>query len=256
MHGFPLNSFQWRGAIERLSAHRRCIAADMMAHGQTMAKDGQDLSVGAQADMLADLLDRLKIGTVDIVANDSGGAVAQIFLARHPSRVRTLLLTNCDTEPDSPPPAVKPVIELGRQGLFADKWLAPWAANKELARSANGLGGLCFQDPSHPSDEAIDSYLGPMVSSPERKAQINAYAAALDPNPLAGIEAKLKTIQTPTRIIWGMADNIFAKSSADYLDGLFPNSKGVLRLPEAKLFFPEEYPEVIADEARKLWGVA
>jgi hypothetical protein len=28
--GFPLSSFQWRGAIERLSVHRRCFAPDSM----------------------------------------------------------------------------------------------------------------------------------------------------------------------------------------------------------------------------------
>src|SRR4029434_8165771 len=33
LHGFPLNSFQWRGAIDRLSAQRRCVAPDFMALG-------------------------------------------------------------------------------------------------------------------------------------------------------------------------------------------------------------------------------
>src|SRR5262245_44178046 len=28
LHGFPLNGFQWRGAIERLSPHALCIAPD------------------------------------------------------------------------------------------------------------------------------------------------------------------------------------------------------------------------------------
>ena len=37
-------------------------------------------------------------------------AVAQLFVTRYPERVRTMLLTNCDVEPDSPPPAVLPVI--------------------------------------------------------------------------------------------------------------------------------------------------
>ena len=36
-------------------------------------------------------------------------------------------------------------------------------------------------DPTHPTDEAIDYYLGPLVSSPQRKAQTNAYAIGLAP---------------------------------------------------------------------------
>src|SRR5688500_16871957 len=30
LHGFPLNSFQWRGAIDRLSPYRRCVAPDLL----------------------------------------------------------------------------------------------------------------------------------------------------------------------------------------------------------------------------------
>src|SRR5882724_3045597 len=33
LHGFPLNSFQWRGAIERLAPYRRCVAPDFLALG-------------------------------------------------------------------------------------------------------------------------------------------------------------------------------------------------------------------------------
>ena len=95
-------------------------------------------SRSASPTMLAQLLDKLSIPAVDIVANDSGGAIAQLFVTRYPKRVRSLLLTNCDTEPDSPPPAVLPVIELARAGKFADEWLVPWLADKVLARSGEG----------------------------------------------------------------------------------------------------------------------
>src|SRR5262249_61445851 len=33
LHGFPLNGFQWRGALDRLSAYRRCVAPDFMGLG-------------------------------------------------------------------------------------------------------------------------------------------------------------------------------------------------------------------------------
>lgn len=253
LHGFPLNSFQWRGAIERLSSHRRCIAPDFLGLGFTEVASGQSVAPAAQVQMLATLLDRLQIASVDIVANDSGGAVAQLFALAYPERVRTMLLTNCDVEPDSPPPALVPVIELAREGKFADQWLVPWVADKALARSPQGLGGMCFSKPGYPSDEAIDYYLGPLTASAARKALANAYAIALDPNPLAGIESSLRQCQVPTRIVWGMADTIFSSASPDYLDRVLPRSQGVRRIPEGKLFFPEEYPDVIAEEAKRLW---
>jgi pimeloyl-ACP methyl ester carboxylesterase len=253
LHGFPLNSFQWRGVIPRLSSHRRCIAPDFLALGFTEVGAGQSVTPGAQAAMLVQFLDKLGVKQVDIVANDSGGQAAQLLIARHPERVRTLLLTNCDTEPDSPPAAVLPVIELARAGKYADQWLVPWLADKTLARSEKGLGGFCYADSSHPTDEAIEMYLGPLVASPARKALTNAYAIGLAPNPLAGIEGALKKCDIPVRIVWGSADTIFSQASPDYLDHLFSESKGVRRVPGAKLFFPEEMPELIAAEALALW---
>jgi len=255
LHGFPLNGFQWRGALDRLSAHRRCLAPDFMALGYTQVADGQSVAPDAQVAMLTVLLDTLSISTVDLVANDSGGAVAQLFVTQYPKRVRTLLLTNCDTENDSPPPSLLPVIEMSRAGTFVDQWLAPWLADKVLARSAEGIGGMCYADPAHPTDEAIECYFAPLVSSPQRKALLHGYAIALERNPLEGIEPALKLCAAPTRIVWGTSDTIFSPASPDYLDQTFPQSRGVRRVAEAKLFFPEEFPDLIAEEARRLWGV-
>ncbi|HEY0662049.1 MAG TPA: alpha/beta hydrolase [Lysobacter sp.] len=256
LHGFPLNSFQWRGALERLSPHRRCIAPDFMALGYTEVAEGQSVAPDAQVAMLVALLDELSIKTVDLVANDSGGQVAQLFVVRHPERVRTLLLTNCDAEIDSPPPALAPVIAMSKEGKFVDTWLAPWRADKTLARSAEGIGGMCYADPAHPTDEAIETYFAPIMSSQRRKDLMHAYAIALEHNPLAGIEAALKRCVVPTRIVWGTGDTIFSPESPGYLDRSFGNSRGVRRLEGSKLFWPEERPDVVAEEARRLWGLA
>jgi len=122
LHGFPLNSFQWRGALDRLSAYRRCIAPDSLGLGYTEVAEGVSVTPATQVQMLTALLDKLAISDVDLIANDSGGAVAQLLLTQHPDRVRTVLLTNCDVENNCPPPAVIPVIELAKLGRFADEW--------------------------------------------------------------------------------------------------------------------------------------
>lgn len=253
LHGAPLNGFQWRGAIDRLSASRRCIAPDFMGLGYSQIPEGQSLAAGAQVAMLAALLDMLAVRRVDIVASDSGGAVAQLFVVRYPERVRTLLLTNGDVEPDSPPPKVMPVIEMARAGTLADA-TAKWLTDKALARST--FGAAVYRDPARFADETIEYYVAPLVSSPLRRAQYEAFHIALEPNPLAGIEASLKRSTVPLRIVWGTADDIFPLADADYLDRTFPQSRGIRRVPGAKLFFPEEFPAVIAEEARRLWGIS
>jgi pimeloyl-ACP methyl ester carboxylesterase len=166
--------------------------------------------------------------------------------------VRTLLLTNCDVEPDSPPAKVMPAIEAARKGVLADE-LASWVVDKRQARATFGVA--LYSDPQHLTDEMIDCYFTPNLSSPLRRAQFHAYHAALAPNPLAGIEPALKRCQVPTRIVWGTSDDIFSQASPDYLERTLAQPRGVRRVPGAKLFFPEEYPDIIAEETRRLWGL-
>jgi haloalkane dehalogenase len=76
LHGFPLNGYQWRGALDRLSDSRRCIVPDVLGLGYTEPRQGQDLRAPAQAEMALALLDRLGVGKFDMIANDSGCAIA------------------------------------------------------------------------------------------------------------------------------------------------------------------------------------
>lgn len=253
LHGFPLNGFQWRAVLPQLANVRRCVAPDFLGLGYTEPATGQSVAPAEQTDMLVSFMDALEIARADVVANDSGGAVAQLLATRHPSRVRTLLLTNCDTEHECPPAAMAPVIAMAHQGTYVDTWLRPWLENKTLARSPHGLGGMTFCKPGQPTDEALEMYLSPLVAHPERT---RAYALALEENSLAGIGPKLAVCPAAVRIVWGMSDTIFSPEGATYLDHAFAHSRGVRRIAEAKLFFPEEFPEVIAAEARDLWSAS
>jgi len=250
LHGAPLNSLQWRGALDLLSPVRRCIAPDFMGLGYSEVPAGQSLAASAQAEMLAALLDKLGAGAVDIIASDSGGAVAQLFLLRYPQRVRSLLLTNCDIEPHSPPAEIAPVLEMARNGTLADD-TAKWLTDKTLARST--FGAAVFHNPAQLTDEIIEYYAAPLVSTPLRRTQYHQFHNALSPNPLAGIEAQLRRSTVPVKMVWGASDTIFTLADARYLDQVFPHSQGIRAVPEGKLFFQEEFPDIIAEEARKLW---
>ncbi|MGZ3180832.1 MAG: alpha/beta fold hydrolase [Telluria sp.] len=250
LHGAPLNGYQWRGALERLAPHRRCIAPDFMGLGYSEVPQAQALDAHAQADMLASFLDALGVRAADLVASDSGGAVAQLFLVRYPERVRSLLLTNCDVEPDSPPAGVQPAIRMARAGTLADA-TAAWLSERAAARAT--FGAAVFAHPERFDDATIDYYVKPLVSSPLRRAQYHAFHLALEPNPLRGIEAALRQTRVPVRIVWGGKDTIFALDDARYLQRILPGARSLRVVPDGKLFFQEEYPDVIAAEALALW---
>ncbi len=254
LHGYPLSGYQWRGVIDRLRGIRRCIAPDLLGLGNSDVPSSQAITPEAQAGMLVALLDHLGVDTCDVVANDTGGLIAQLLVTVSPRRIRSLLLTNCDTQDDCPPLSFEPFIALARAGGLADKIIAPALVNKAAARSARGLGGLGYSSPLNPTDDAIETYFAPIVSSPKRKAQFDLLTRGLGRNALAGSADELRTFQGPVRIVWGADDTVFAKASPQWLDRTFPNSRGVRLIEHAKLFFPEEQPDAIATEARLLWN--
>ena len=68
-----LNKHVWRHQLAGLSDIRRCIAVDLLAHGDTEIGPNQAVSVTDNANMLRQALDALKIDKIDLVGNDSGG---------------------------------------------------------------------------------------------------------------------------------------------------------------------------------------
>jgi haloalkane dehalogenase len=254
LHGLPLNSYQWRGALERLSGHRRCIAPDLMGFGHTEIVTGTDQRPQAQVEMLLALLDTLGERSVDLIGSDSGGALAQLFAARHSRRVRTLILTNCDAGTDCPPQVLIPSIADAHAGTATDKLIGSFLHDRDLARSSRGLG-VAYTDPHFLTDELLDIYLQPLVQSPLRKQQFNQALIVLEHNFLLPLEPDLRRFPSPVRILWGTADTLFRPDNPDYLQHLLPNSRGVRRIEGARLFWPEEFPDILAEEARQLWDV-
>jgi pimeloyl-ACP methyl ester carboxylesterase len=172
LHGVPLNGYHWRHVIDRLRHRRRCIAVDLMGLGYSEIAPAQDVSFTAQARMLAEVLDALGIERVDLVGNDSGGAIAQIHAARHPDRVTSFVLTNCDVHDGWPPQQVLPLMQHARAGTLAPifQLMIVWP---NLARERHARGEpvplfRSYADPSVLTDEVIRLYLQPPLSSPER----------------------------------------------------------------------------------------
>jgi pimeloyl-ACP methyl ester carboxylesterase len=160
-----VNGYLWRHQLEDLSSERRCIALDLLGHGRSEASPGQDVSFEAQAAMLAQFLDALSIPEVDLIANDSGTGIAQIFAAIHPEWVRTLTLTNGDVQDNWPPEEFSGFLDMVAAGGLAET-IAGMADDKDCFRSADGLGGA-YEHPENVSDETIDAYLRPLTDDPQ-----------------------------------------------------------------------------------------
>src|SRR6185369_15708937 len=178
VHGVLLNGHLWRHQLAGLSDIRRCIAVDLLAHGDTDIAPDQDVSVTANANMLAESLDALEIDRVDLVGNDSGGGIAQILAASHPERVRSLTLTDCDTHDNWPPEAFKPFLTMAAGGGLRAT-LEAMLSDKRIYRSPQALGPA-YEHPERVSDDSIESYLRPLVRTEQRTRDLQRFLAAFD----------------------------------------------------------------------------
>lgn len=251
VHGVLLNGYLWRHQLAGLRDVRRCIAVDLLAHGETEIAGDQDVSVTANAHMLAQFLDALVIDQVDLVGNDSGGGICQIFAALYPERIRSLTLTNCDTHDNWPPEAFKPFIAMvGAGGLPGV--LDAMLADKAVYRSPEALG-LAYEKPEAVADDTIETYLRPLTRSAQRTQDLARFVTAFDNRHTVRIEKELGQVKAPTLIAWGTDDIFFDVKWSHWLEKTIPGTRRRVELESARIFFPEERPEAFNSELRAHW---
>ena len=250
VHGVFVNGDLWRHQVSALSDRRHCIAIDLLAHGDSPCPPGQ-LTIGVQADMVTEFLDVSGIEQVDLVGNDTGGAVAQIMAATLPDRVRSLTLTNCDVHDNFPPPAFLPVRDLARQGLLVEAMAA-------LAGDPDGIRSVLETSLEHPEsvpDGTLLGFFGGFASAP-RATALQDYVAGMDPGELVAVRDGLSRFDGPTLIVWGTDDVFFPVEWAAWLEATIPGVTRSVRVEGGRLFFPLERPEDLTRELDHLWSPA
>jgi pimeloyl-ACP methyl ester carboxylesterase len=250
VHGVLLNSYLWRHQLTQLSDTRRCIAVDLMAHGNTEVSVTQDVSVTANAHMLAQFLDAMEIDQVDLVGNDSGGGICQIFAALYPQRLRSLALTNCDAHDNWPPEAFKPFVAMVAAGGLAET-LNGMLADKSVYRSALAPA---YERAEDVADDTIETYLRPLVRSKQHTRNMERFVNAFDCRHTVQIEKQLRLVQAPTLIAWGTDDIYFDLKWSRWLADAIPGTRKRVEFPSARIFFPEERPQQFNQELRAHWA--
>ena len=251
VHGIATNAYLWRHVMDALSGQRRCIAIDLPLHGQSPVTAEQDLSLAALAAGLDDFCEVLGLTGIDLVANDTGGAIAQIFAARHPQRLATLTLTNCDTVDNLPPEAFKPMVELAAAGNLAPSAVAMFANLEAAARISFASG---YEHLDRIDRDVIRSYLEPCFGTMERARQFERLLVCLDASDLQAVTPQLRELTVPTLLVWGTGDTFFEVSWAYWLRDTIPGATRVVTVDGARLFFPEERPMDLVPHLEQHWA--
>jgi haloalkane dehalogenase len=91
LHGNPTSSYVWRNVIPHLSGRHRVLAPDLIGMGDS-GKPESPYRFADHARYLDAWFDALDLQDVVLVGYDWGGALAMDWAARHPGRVRGLVV--------------------------------------------------------------------------------------------------------------------------------------------------------------------
>ena len=248
VHGIGTNGYLWRHVIGLLQADHRCVAVDLPLHGRTPAADDQDFSFQGFASVLEAFCQAAGLTRIDLVGNDTGGGISQVFAARRPDLLRSMVLTNCEAHDNFPPPAFTESVARAARGE-----IAPYAIhvfeNLDQVRKGGELG-RAYENPERLSDETIRCYLGPVFANLATARQYERVLTSLKAEDLLAVEPELKRLPVPVLIVWGNADVFFEVRWAYWLRDTLPGAREVVEIAGGKLFFPEERPAEFAESLR------
>jgi pimeloyl-ACP methyl ester carboxylesterase len=251
IHGLPLCGFQWRDVLDDLSPLRRCIAPDLMGLGYSEIEPGQDISFESQARMLAAFLDAQDIERVDLVGNDTGGGISQIFMALYPDRVRSLTLTNCEVHDLWPNAMLQQFYGALGSGIVAEGFKV-MASDEVVAKSQ--LAAV-YEHIERLTLESLDVYFRPFAESSERREVVRGFAdAPRNRDQLVAAAPGLRKSKSPAQVVWGDADTAFdERGSLEWLRANLGGLRRVITVPRANLFWPEEHPRVLSTLLKDFW---
>ncbi len=247
LHGLVGSAKNWRRNITFLSRDSSVYAIDFFNMGQSDRVLGLDASLEATADRLAAYMDAVGLPEADIAGHSHGGAIAMMFAARHPDRVRRLILFA---------PA-NPFCDLGNQLIrFYQTGFGAWFARRIpfLPRmlKATALSRM-YGDPRRVAPDALDGYTqGLHIPGTVDHVMQIVQRWFVDMGLLQS--ALVRLAEKPTLLIWGDRDRAVGLHSARELHRFLPQSQ-LLVLPGVGHIAFEETPEV-CNQAMREWLVA
>jgi pimeloyl-ACP methyl ester carboxylesterase len=251
VHGLATSSYLWRHVIDQLGGQRRCVAVDLPLHGLTPAAAGQDFTLPGLARFVADFCDALDLTDIDLVANDTGGAISQAFAAGQPDRLHTLTLTNCEAHNNLPPRSLRPAVLLSRMGLTAR--ILPRLLLRDISRGRQRMYGIGYQDIDNLPVDIARAWLEPLFGTAESARCNDRILPSLHARDLLAIEPALARLHVPTLIVWGTGDKFFGRKWAYWLRDTIPGATGVVEIDGGRLFFPDERAAELTAALRRHW---
>lgn len=219
VHGTPTWSYLWRRVAGVLARDFRVYLYDLPGYGTSAKFEGQDVSIGMQGRVLAELLAHWGLESPMIAAHDIGGAAVLRAHLLHGARVsRVALLDALVTRPRSGGRWGTPwSLHLRRHGTEAFAALPDYLYRglmQAYVRSAMARSV---------SDQELEPLLAPFTGSTGQPAFFRQIAQ-LDESYTDEIEPLLNRVTVPVQLVWGSEDTWLDIDFAERLAAALPHA--------------------------------
>jgi pimeloyl-ACP methyl ester carboxylesterase len=246
LHGLFTNSTLWGGVIERLQDTHHCVAPDLPLGSHTHALgDGADLSPPGLAALVAEFLERLDLRDVTLVANDTGGAIAQLVAVRHPERLSRLVLTPCDAFDNFLPPMFRPLQHLARVPGLVGLMLQTLRL-RPLRRLPIAYGLLTKRAVPN---AVVDGWLRPAQRHRGVRRDVERCLRGIDARFTLEAAHELASFTKPVMLAWATEDRVFPPDHARRLAAVLPDAR-IEWIEDSYSFLPQDQPARLADVIR------
>lgn len=217
IHGTAASLHTWDAWTDVLIKTNRVIRMDLPAFGITGPNKNADYSIEAYTTFLHSFLEKLKLEKFHLAGNSLGGHIAWNYTADYPSKVEKLILVDASGLPTnkSQPAIFKMAKTPILNSLFL--YITPRFLIKKNIEEV-------YEDDSKITDELINRYHKMALRVGNRKAFIDRAKTDFKLDTQVNLE-KLKSIQTPTLLIWGAKDLWIPLANGIRMNEILVNSK-------------------------------
>jgi pimeloyl-ACP methyl ester carboxylesterase len=242
VHGIVANADLWRSVVPGVAeAGFRCLAPDWPLGGHDIPmRPAADLSPTGQADLIAGFLEALDLRDVVLVGNDTGGALTQLMLTRHPERVGRVVLLPSDCFEYFFPPMFK-ALQVFARVPGSMRVLAALVRVRALQRLPMVFGWVTKR-PVPP--EVVDSYVGPLGRSEGVRRDLRKLLRGVHSRLTLAAAEQLREFDRPVLLLWGSEEKLFPIELAHRLAGVLPDAR-VVEVEDTYTFISEDRPDVV-----------
>jgi pimeloyl-ACP methyl ester carboxylesterase len=250
-HGAAVNGDLWRRVAPELHGHRT-IVPDLPLGGHSLAlRPGADLSLFGAAGVLGSLIDELRLGGATLVANDTGGALAQALVSRSPERIGRLVLTSCDAFENYPPKAVAYLKQTVR--VAPALWLLTQAMGLRAAQRLPIAYGWATHEPVEP--RIMRSYLAGLRGDAGVRRDFASLLRQADRRHMLEASTGVGAFEGPALVVWGGDDRFFPREHGKLLAEALPHGRFEV-VERSRTFIPEDRPEPLVELLKEFLAAA